>query len=97
MTVTDLNEAALRRMQHDVEAKIDIVLHTVRGRLAGHPLDVVHADLEARLAAAGVKLSTESIVPSAVGISALPRGEVGQGISQEWPRRATGRGSGKRR
>lgn len=74
MTVTDLNEAALRRMQHDVEAKLDHVLHTVRARLAGHPLEVVQADLEARLAAAGVKLSAESIVPLAVGISAMERG-----------------------
>lgn len=74
MTVTDLNEAALRRMQHDVEAKIDHVLHTVRARLAGHPLEVVQADLEARLAAAGVKLSAESIVPLAVGIAAMERG-----------------------
>lgn len=74
MTVTDLNQAALRRMQHDVEAKIDHVLHTVRARLAGYPLEVVQADLEARLAAAGVKLSAESIVPLAVGISAMERG-----------------------
>lgn len=74
MTVTDLNEAALRRMQHDVEAKLDHVLHTVCARLAGHPLEVVQADLEARLAAAGVKLSAESIVPLAVGIAAMERG-----------------------
>lgn len=73
MTVTDLTNVSLRRMQHDVEAKLDLVLHTVRTRLAGHPLEVVQADLEARLAAAGVRLSAESIVPLAVGISSLPR------------------------
>lgn len=73
MTVTDLNEAALRRMQRTVEAKIDGVLADVRSRLAGHPLEAVRADLAARLAAAGVTLSEEAVTPLAVGISALPR------------------------
>lgn len=73
MTVTDLTEAALRRMQRSVEAKIDTVLADVRRRLAGHPLEAVRADLAARLAAAGVTLSEEAVTPLAVGISALPR------------------------
>ena len=74
MTVTDLNEAGLRRIQRTVEAKIDTVLTDVRRRLAGHPLEAVRADLAARLAAAGVTLSEEAVTPLAVGISALPRG-----------------------
>ncbi len=73
MTVTDLNEAGLRRIQRTVEAKIDTVLTDVRRRLAGHPLEAVRADLAARLAAAGVTLSEEAVTPLAVGISSLPR------------------------
>lgn len=73
MTVTDLNEAALRRMQRSVEAKIDTVLTDVRRRLAGHPLEAVRADLGARLAAAGMMLSEEAVTPLAGEISALPR------------------------
>lgn len=68
-------------MQHDVEAKLDAVLHSVRSRLAGHPREVVQTDLEAGLAAAGVTLSDASIVPLAVGISALPRGRGRVGVA----------------
>lgn len=74
MTSVDLNPTQLHAMQASIEQRMDDVIVTVRARLAGHPLEVVQADLEARLAANGVKLSAESIVPLAVGISALPRG-----------------------
>ncbi len=70
----ELNDAGIQQLQRSVEAKIDTVLADVRRRLPGHPLETVRADLAARLAAAGVTLSEETVTPLAVGISSLPRG-----------------------